>query len=317
MPSYTRIYPVGVVNWHGWSTTKSTCRTDYFVLYIICMHARWKWGTWPAENLILVVLSCWNSWHWKLVIPNQIFIIMKIQLGFIKAQPALMPRLSVYLINWDLENLYLILSTLLFPSSYSLSELPECKVPLAMRTDAVDQILAVAIHPAYDSWKARVSMGLIVNLTESPEAHTYLVRRDLVENMLNVCEQRHRMIIQQSSLSQQRKKEDLMVANVLKYVIVLYKVSSPNTPQHVAQKWCWMLFCCVRRDIMLVYNELGLMVNGICMICCSEASSNITCSYQLPIGIYNYCHYSFCCPHTHTHAHTQQSLYPGAILALY
>ena len=89
-----------------------------------------------------------------------------------------------------------------------------------MRTDAVDQILAIAMHPVYSCKKAKGSMVIIVNLTQSPEAHTYLVRRDLVENMLNVCEQRHRIIIQQSSLSQQRKKENPMVVNVLKYVIV-------------------------------------------------------------------------------------------------
>ena len=101
-----------------------------------------------------------------------------------------------------------------------------------MRTDVIDQLLAIAIHPAYNCEEAIVSVEIIVNLTESPEAHTYLIRRELVENMLNVCEQRHRMIIQQSSLSQQRKKEDLMIVNILKYVIV----SSLKTPKHVAQK---------------------------------------------------------------------------------
>ena len=103
-----------------------------------------------------------------------------------------------------------------------------------MRTDAIDQILVVAMHPAYNCQTAKVSMEIIINLTESPESHTYLVRRAVVENMLNGCEQRHRlMIIQQSSLSQQRRKEDLMTVNVLKYVIAVYKVCSPRTPQHV------------------------------------------------------------------------------------
>ena len=88
-------------------------------------------------------------------------------------------------------------------------------MPLAMRTDAIDQILAVAMHPGYD-WKiAKVSMEIFSNLAESPETHAYLVRRDRVENMLKVIEQRFIAIIQRASLThQQRKQEDLMFANV-------------------------------------------------------------------------------------------------------
>ena len=99
---------------------------------------------------------------------------------------------------------------------YSLSELPECQVPLAMRTDVIDQTLAIALHPTYACETAKVSVDVILNLAQSPETHTYIVRREVVQSMLEICEQRHKIINQRSLWNQQRKKEDPMVVSVLK-----------------------------------------------------------------------------------------------------
>ena len=89
-----------------------------------------------------------------------------------------------------------------------------------MRTDVIDQILAIPMHPAYSCYTAKVSVQMIVGLTQSPETHQYIATRETAEKLLEICDQRQKMVIQQSTLFQQRKKEDLMIVNVLKYVVV-------------------------------------------------------------------------------------------------
>ena len=90
-----------------------------------------------------------------------------------------------------------------------------------MRADVIDQILAMALHTAYDCQTAIVSMEVILNLTQSPETHSYIVRREVMEKVLEIHEQRYKMVIQEQSLqTQQGKKEDLNVVNALKYVIL-------------------------------------------------------------------------------------------------
>ena len=90
-------------------------------------------------------------------------------------------------------------------------------MPLAMRTDVIDQILAMALHPAYDCLTAKVSVDVIINVTQSPETHKYIVRREVVENMLEICELRHKKVSERSSQSEQGEKEDSMAVYVLKY----------------------------------------------------------------------------------------------------
>ena len=109
--------------------------------------------------------------------------------------------------------------------SHSLSELPECQVPLAMETDVIEQILAIALHPAYDCYTAKVSVETILNLTQCPETHAHILRKEYLEIVLEICEQRHRMISQPSAQTLQGRKEDPMVINALKYVSV--HVASP------------------------------------------------------------------------------------------
>ena len=87
---------------------------------------------------------------------------------------------------------------------------------LAKSTDIIDQTLAMAPHPNCD---LSVPMTMIVNLSQAPEAHSCIARRDVVEKMLEMCEQKEKITNEQSSQSQQEKKEDPMKVNLLKYVI--------------------------------------------------------------------------------------------------
>ena len=103
-------------------------------------------------------------------------------------------------------------------------------MPLAERTDVIDQILAIALHPAFDSRMGKTSVDVILNLTQSPETHSYIVRKEVVENLLKICEvKRKRMTSEQSqeSLQEQDEKEHPMVVNLLKYVTITR--SSPSS----------------------------------------------------------------------------------------
>ena len=84
-------------------------------------------------------------------------------------------------------------------------------MPLAMRTNVIDQLLAMALHPAYDSQTARVSANMIQCLTQSPEAHAYIARKEVVENMLEICEQKQKIVSDQQSLQSQQKEDPMMV----------------------------------------------------------------------------------------------------------
>ena len=77
---------------------------------------------------------------------------------------------------------------------YSLSELPECQLPITTRTDVIDQILAIALHPLCECRTAMVSVNLILNLIQSPEAHVSIVRKDVVEKMLKIHELQQKMV---------------------------------------------------------------------------------------------------------------------------
>ena len=90
-------------------------------------------------------------------------------------------------------------------------------MPLALRTGVIDQTVAIAMHPAYDCNTAIVSVAMIQCLTQSPEAHAYIARREAVENMLQMCELKQKMVCQQL-LPLQVEKKDTMMINALKYV---------------------------------------------------------------------------------------------------
>ena len=79
----------------------------------------------------------------------------------------------------------------------------------------------MALHPAYDCNTAIASVTTIQSLVQSPETHVYIARNMVVENVLEACEQKQKIVNdQQSSQSWQRKQEDPMVVKALKYVVI-------------------------------------------------------------------------------------------------
>ena len=105
--------------------------------------------------------------------------------------------------------------------TYSLTELPECQVPLAMRPLLIDQILEMAMHSSYDSEAAQVPMGVLINVTQSPKAHRFIIREGVVKKMLQVCELKQTIIGEQQLSQSQQGGEDPVAITVLKYVITI------------------------------------------------------------------------------------------------
>ena len=59
-------------------------------------------------------------------------------------------------------------------------------MPLAMRTDVIDQILAMACCSHYKLITPLVSVNMIMCLAQSPGAHPYLVRTEVIEDLLKM-----------------------------------------------------------------------------------------------------------------------------------
>ena len=59
-------------------------------------------------------------------------------------------------------------------------------MPLTMRTDVSDQVLALACCPRYKALVALVSVNMIVCLAQSPGAHPYLVKTEVIEDLLKI-----------------------------------------------------------------------------------------------------------------------------------
>ena len=97
---------------------------------------------------------------------------------------------------------------------YSLSELPECHLPLASRRDVIDQAMSIALHPVYDCKTAIVSASLILCLTQTPEAHVRVTRTEVVEDILEMCALKRKMVMEQP-LQPQDGREDPMSVNAL------------------------------------------------------------------------------------------------------
>lgn len=101
---------------------------------------------------------------------------------------------------------------------YSISKHPECRVPLAKRADVIDQVLEMALHPGYGCLIPLMSVSIMIGLTQSPEAHAFIVWKDVAGKMIEICKLRYRMVNdeEQSPQSQQGEKEDPMAVNDLK-----------------------------------------------------------------------------------------------------
>ena len=80
-----------------------------------------------------------------------------------------------------------------------------------MRADVIDQVMAIALHPVYDCKTAIVSVYVIMNLTQSLEAHPHIVRTKLIEDMLEMCALKH----SEQSPQSQTEKEDPMAVKAL------------------------------------------------------------------------------------------------------
>ena len=89
-------------------------------------------------------------------------------------------------------------------------------MPVAMRTDVIDQILAMALHPISDCSTATVSAAMIQYISQSPETHVYIVWKKVVGKMLEICNLKQKMVTEQSSQFYQGKREDPMAINSLK-----------------------------------------------------------------------------------------------------
>ena len=124
--------------------------------------------------------------------------------------------LVAWLYNTIIAILYVIIILLC-----SLSDLPECQVPIAMRADVFDQMLVVALHPYCECRTAMVSVKMIENLTKSPETHVSIVREEVVEKMLKIQK------TFDEQLSAQSSSEDRMEISVLKYVAIIGHFSTP------------------------------------------------------------------------------------------
>ena len=56
-----------------------------------------------------------------------------------------------------------------------------------MRTDVIDQTLAMASCSDDDFHVSLVSVNMVMCLAQSPGAHAYLVRKKVVEDLLKIC----------------------------------------------------------------------------------------------------------------------------------
>ena len=72
-------------------------------------------------------------------------------------------------------------------------------------------MLAMALHPTYGDRKTAIeSVETILNLTQSPDTHKYIIRREVLEKVLEICEMKE--------INSQPQQEDTMIVSALKYV---------------------------------------------------------------------------------------------------
>ena len=65
-----------------------------------------------------------------------------------------------------------------------------------MRADVVDQILAIACHSGYIIIAPILSVNMIMNLAQSPGAHPYLVRTEVIEDLLKIHTVREKLVVE-------------------------------------------------------------------------------------------------------------------------
>ena len=70
-------------------------------------------------------------------------------------------------------------------------------MPLAMRTDIIDQILGIASCSNDDFTVTLVSANMIMCLAQSTGAHPYLIRTKIIEDLLKICALREKVTSEQ------------------------------------------------------------------------------------------------------------------------
>lgn len=81
----------------------------------------------------------------------------------------------------------------------SLSEVPECQLELAKRSDVTEQAIQVALSPMFSSKAAIVSTSYLLCLAQSPETHAYLLQPSIVSRMIDMCEIRRKECVIQNT----------------------------------------------------------------------------------------------------------------------
>ena len=104
-------------------------------------------------------------------------------------------------------------------------------MPIATRADVIDQTLAVALHPYCECRTAMVSVNVILNLIQCPETHVSIVRKEVMEKMLEIQKTFGEQLLAQSS------SEDRMEISALKYVAIIDPFSALFLHFHCEKFW--------------------------------------------------------------------------------
>ena len=71
--------------------------------------------------------------------------------------------------------------------NYSLSELPDCQLKLAQRSDVTEQAMKIAVSPHFTAKTAIVSTSYLLCLAQSRDTHKYLLQPILVSKLIEMC----------------------------------------------------------------------------------------------------------------------------------
>ena len=75
---------------------------------------------------------------------------------------------------------------------------------------------------------------MILCLAQSPGTHAYIARKEVVENLLQMCELKEKIVSKQQPSKQGEKEEDPMAVNALKYgnfpSPLIFLLLTNNTP---------------------------------------------------------------------------------------
>ena len=79
-------------------------------------------------------------------------------------------------------------------SLYSLSELPECQLPIASQPDILKQTVHIALSPSYSCPTAALSSEVFLCLAHTQATHQYLASDYVISGMLKTLQDRPNMV---------------------------------------------------------------------------------------------------------------------------